>query len=140
MLARPGGDDLIDLGSALAARLVGVVARIAGKVLAADRLQQALPVFGIGAAGEDINIVVGPAGLAGIERRGHQPAGLGPVAAAAQLGFAAQLGARERHPHVMNHGVLHRHLQPLPLAGAVAFVQGGKNADCHQHAGAGVAK
>ena len=40
----------------------------------------------------------------------------------------------------MDHRVLHRHLQPPSLAGAVALVQGAEDRRRHQHAGAGVAK
>ena len=116
--AGPGGDDLVDLGRALAARLPGVVARVADQILAADHLQQPLPVLGIGAAGEDIDVVVRPARLARVERRGREAAGLRPAAAAAHRRLAAQLGARERHAHVVDHRVLHRHLQAAALAGA----------------------
>jgi hypothetical protein len=38
VLAGPGGDDLVDLGRALAARRSGVVARVANQILAIDRL------------------------------------------------------------------------------------------------------
>jgi hypothetical protein len=51
VLARPRGDQLIDLGRALAARRSGFVARVADQVLALDRLQEAPPMIGIGAAG-----------------------------------------------------------------------------------------
>ncbi len=44
------------------------------------------------------------------------------------------------HPHVVDHRVLHRHLQPPAFAGAVALAQRRENADRHQHAGAGVAE
>ena len=94
----------------------------------------------IGAAGKDIDIVVRSKGLARVKGRRHQPAGLRPVAATAELGLAAQLGARKRHAHIVNHRVLHRDLKALAFAGAVAVTQGGKDADGHQHAGAGVAK
>src|SRR5215470_10240551 len=94
----------------------------------------------VGAARKHIHIVVGSARLARIERRRHEPPGLGPVAAAAQLGLAAQLRARKRHAHVVDHRVLHRHLQPVAFAGAVTLAQRGKDADGHQHPGAGVAK
>ena len=67
VLAGPGGDDLVDLGGALAARRTGVVARIADQILAADDLQQPRPMFGIGAAGEDIDIIVRSAGLARVQ-------------------------------------------------------------------------
>ena len=46
-----------------------VVARVADQILAADHLEQALPVLGIGAAAEDVDVVVRPAGLARVERR-----------------------------------------------------------------------
>src|SRR6266851_3328100 len=95
--------------------------------------------FGIGTAGENIDVVIRPAGLARVECRGRQH-GARPTAAATNLGLAAQLGARKRHPHIVNHRVLHRHLQPPAYAGAVALVQGGEDADRHQHAGAGVAE
>jgi len=40
----------------------------------------------------------------------------------------------------VDHRVLHRYLQPPAFAGAVALTQGAKDADRHQHAGAGVAE
>jgi len=40
----------------------------------------------------------------------------------------------------MDHRVLHRHLQPPPLAGFGPLVECAQDADRHQHAGAGVAK
>ena len=94
VLAGPGGDDLVDLGAALAARLLGVVARVADQILAADDLQQALPMLGIGAAAEDVDVVVRPAGLARVESRRRQPAGGRPAAAVAHRRLAGELGAR----------------------------------------------
>ncbi len=38
VLAGPGGDDLVDLGRALAARRPGVEARVADQILTADHL------------------------------------------------------------------------------------------------------
>src|SRR5437763_17207464 len=92
----------------------------------------------VGAVRKDIEVVVGPTGLARVQGRRHEPAGLGPVAATAQLSLPAQLGARKRHSHVMDHRILHRYLKSLSLAGAVSLMQGGKYADGHQHAGPGV--
>ena len=126
--------------AALAARRLGVVTRVAAQVLAADHLEQALPVLGVGAAAEDIDVVVGSAGLARIEGRRRQPAGRRPAAAVAHQRLAAQLGARERHAHVVDHRVLHRHLQAAALAGLGALVERAQDADRHQHAGAGVAE
>src|SRR5205085_12215132 len=140
VLTCPGGDDLIDLGGALAARVLRVVARVAFQIFAADDLQQTLPVLGIGAAGEDIDVIVRAARLARVERRRHQPARLRPVAAAAQLCLPARLGARKRHAHVVDHRVLHRELQPASCPGLLPLVERPQNADRHQHAGPGIAK
>ena len=61
-------------------------------------------------------------------------------AAAARRRLAALLRARERHPHVVDHGVLHRHLQAAALPGLLPLIERAQDADRHQHAGAGVAK
>src|ERR1051326_4249104 len=140
VLARPCRDDLVDFRRALAARILRLVTRIALQVFAADNLQQALPMLGVGAAAEHINIIVRPAWLAWVEGRRHEPALLRLVAATAQLRLPALLRARERHAHVMDHRVLHRDLQPPALAGLLPLVERAQNADRHQHPGPGVAK
>src|SRR6267154_5046211 len=140
VLAGPRRDQLVDLGGALAAGLAGFVTLVTLQILAPDNLEQTLPVLGIGAAGEHIDVIVRAARLARVEGRGHQPAGLRPVAAAAQLRLPGPLGAREWHAHVVDHRVLHRDLQPPPLAALLPLVQRAENADRHQHAGAGVAE
>src|SRR5262249_58713171 len=79
VLPGPGGDDLVDLRRAFAALGLGVVARVAAQVLAADDLEQALPVLGVGTAADDIDVIVRPARLAGVERAGREPARGGPA-------------------------------------------------------------
>src|SRR5262249_26534183 len=90
--------------------------------------------LGIGAAGQQVDIVVGAAWFARVDAAwrvvGGRPArrrlaatGLGDEAAAA----------------VMHNRILHRHLQPPALAGACAIEQRADDAERHQHAGAGVA-
>src|SRR5262245_39100110 len=74
VLSRPGGDDLVDLRTTLAACLLCVVARITTEVLATDDLEQALPVFGVGAAAEDIYVVVRPTRFAWVKRTGREAA------------------------------------------------------------------
>ena len=117
VLAGPGGDDLVDLGGMLAARVLGVVARVALEVLAADGLEQALPMLGVAAAAEDVDVIVRarPACTGRAPRARARQAR--PGAAAARRGLARKLGARERHAHVVDHRVLHRDLEPAALAG-----------------------
>ena len=138
--AGPGGDDLVDLCPALGARRLGVITRVAAQILAADDLEQALPVLGVGTAAEDVDVVVGSAGLAWIESTRRQPAGGRPAASVAHDRLAAELGAGERHAHVVQHRILHRHLQEAALPGLGALVERAQDADRHQHAGAGVAE
>src|SRR5690349_24630692 len=66
MLTRPARDDLIHLGLMLQSRLWGFVALVADQLLASDQLQQARPVVGICAAGQQVDVVIGTAGLARI--------------------------------------------------------------------------
>src|SRR5262249_58313582 len=54
VLSGPGSDDFVYLSSALAAFLLRVVSCITAEVLAADDLEQPLPVFGVGEAAGDI--------------------------------------------------------------------------------------
>src|SRR6516225_293372 len=95
--------------------------------------------FGVGAAGEDIDVIVRAARLARVEGGGREQ-GVGATAAPSNLRLAAQLAARKRHSHIMHHRVLHRDLQPPALAGTVASIEGSQDACRHQHAGSGVAE
>src|SRR5262245_26768202 len=65
VLPGPGGDDLVDLGPALAARSLRIVPLIPAQVFSTDDLEQTLPVLGIGPAAEDVDVVVRPTRLAG---------------------------------------------------------------------------
>src|SRR5262249_10202366 len=91
------GDERIDLCAALAARLLGVVTRITAEILAADDLEQALPMLRVGTAAEDIPVIVRPAGLARVKRTGREPAGSRSACAAAHHRSSAELSAGERH-------------------------------------------
>src|SRR5438128_10224 len=77
-LARPGGDDLVDLGLAFYAGIGSLVARIADEVLAPDQFQQARPMLGIGTAGQQVDVVVGAAGLAWVDATGRVIGGRTP--------------------------------------------------------------
>src|SRR5262249_9217708 len=74
VLPGPGRNDLVDLRRALAARNLGVVARVAAEILATDDFEQALPVLGVGTAAEDVNVVIRPARLARVKRVRRKPA------------------------------------------------------------------
>src|SRR5271166_1534701 len=137
-LAGPRSNDLVDLVLPFRPSSHGFIARVADQIFAPDDLQEPRPVFRVGAAGEDIDVVVGTAGLAGIDVAGR---GRARDLGAATLDCLARFGlAREGHPHVVDHRVLHRDLQASALAGPVAPVERTQNADRHQHAGARVAK
>src|SRR5215831_13501488 len=64
VLARPRRHDGVHLLFALGAVSRCCITLVADQILTADDLQETLPVLGIGAAGVDIDIVVGPAALA----------------------------------------------------------------------------
>ena len=70
-LAGPGGDEIVDLGLTFDAGIGSVVARVADQILSPDQLQQARPMLGIGSAGQQIDIVVGAAGLARVDAAGR---------------------------------------------------------------------
>jgi hypothetical protein len=60
----PTGDDLVDLGPALQTGVGGVVTGVVDRILAPDQLQQACPMLRVGAAGQQVNVIVGAARLA----------------------------------------------------------------------------
>src|SRR5579864_5193142 len=139
VLHGPFADDRVEfllVGDAVVAR---GEARILDQFLAPDQFHQARPVFGVGPAGGQVDIVVGAAALGRVEAGGR-------VVAAARFGAVARrrlagaLHRAEAGAHVVDHRVLHRQLQPPSLAGAVALVQGAEDRRRHQHPGTGVAK
>jgi hypothetical protein len=62
---------LIDLDLMLQSRLTSVVTRVIDEVFPLNQFEQTPPVFGVGAARGEVHVIVWPAGLAGIEARGH---------------------------------------------------------------------
>jgi hypothetical protein len=64
VLDGPRRDQRIDLGLPVVAQRGRLVARVADQILAADDLEEALPMLGIGAAGVDVDVVVRAAALA----------------------------------------------------------------------------
>src|SRR5215831_9935159 len=139
MLARPVADDRVQFLFVLDAEIAGREARSVDQILAPDQLHQPRPVLRVGPTGGQVDIIVGSFALARIEARWS-------VVAAARFGAAARrrlAGARHRRKtgaHVMDHRVLHCHLQPPPLASAIALMQRTEDRGRHQHAGSGVAK
>src|SRR6202011_4076068 len=115
-LAGPGRDDLVDLGLALHAGIGSLVARIADEVLAPDQFQQARPMLGIGTTGQQVNVIVGAAGLAWVDATGRV---IGRRTPRRRLA-GARLGD-EPAPAVMHDRILHRYLQPPAPAGARAI-------------------
>ena len=90
--------------------------------------------LGIGAAGQQIDVVVGAAGLARIDARWRIAAG--------RLARRRLPGLRLPDEHaaaVMHDRILHRRLQPPALAGRGALIERADDAEREQHAGAGVA-
>src|SRR5271166_5846520 len=90
--------------------------------------------LGIGATGRQVDVIIGAAGLARVDAAGRV---VGRRAARGRLA-----GARlsdEPAAAVMHDRILHRYLEPTPLAAAGAVEQGADDAESHQHAGAGVA-
>ena len=125
-----GARRVLDLGCGVGR----VVALVAEQVFATDQLQEARPMLGVGAARQHVNVVVRPAALARIGPGWRIGCGRPP-----RRRFA---GARLRHEHsaaVMHNRILHCHLQPAPLPGAHALVEGADNTESEQHTGASVA-
>src|ERR1700730_7174026 len=139
VLAGPFAAYCVRFPFVLDAGVAGGETRVVDQLFAADQFHQPRPVLGVGPAGGQVDVVVGAAALGWVQPRGR-------VVAAARLGAIAPrspAGAGHRRKagaHVMDHRVLHRHLEPPALAGAVALVQGAEDRRRHQHAGAGVAK
>ena len=85
---------------------------------------------------EDIDPVVGAARCAGKDPRRR---GVAAGAVAGRRPADHRVGLK-RKADVVQHRVLHRHLQPPAVAGGAALVEGAEDADRHHHAGAGVAE
>src|SRR5262249_58320329 len=78
----------------------------------------------------------------GAAGRAREDSGWGRVAARAVAGSRLPgrgLGLKSE-ADIVQHRVLHRHLQAPALAGGAALVEGAQDADRHQHAGPGVAE
>src|SRR5437868_7460921 len=88
----------------------------------------------VGAAGQQVDVIVGAAGLARVDATGWV-VGWRP----ARCRLASARLRDESAAAVMHHRILHRHLQPAPLAAAGAVEQGADDAEGHQHARAGIA-
>src|SRR5215831_19256756 len=124
----------------LALRSSLVEARVADQLLAADHLEQAIPMLGIGAAAEDVDVVVIAARLGRVDATRCGCAGRALRAHARRTLLVAVLGHDgKRGADVVHDRVLHRELQAAAPAGLFFLVQRAENADAHQHAGAGVA-
>src|SRR5206468_1867240 len=139
VLARPLGDDRVDLRLPLDSGGAGGEARVVDQLFAPDQLHQPSPVLGIAAARGDVDPVVGAVGLALIKPGRRIGAHHGFPAASWRRFPRARLN-REAGAHVVKHRVLHRHLQPPALAGSLPFEKRAEDRHRHQHAGAGVAE
>src|SRR6185437_48175 len=105
-----------------------------------DHLEQAIPVLGIGAAAEDVDVVVIAARLGRVDAARCGCTGRALRAHARRTLLVAVPGHDgKRGADVVHDRVLHRELQAAALAGLFFLVQRSENADAHQHAGAGVA-
>src|SRR5689334_8292712 len=136
----PLGNDFVDEAFVGVAVFVGREARVADQLLAADHLEQAVPMLGIGAAAEDVDVVVIAARLGRVDAARCGCAGRALRAHARRTLLVAVLGHDgKRGADVVHDRVLHRELQAAALAGLFFLVQRAENADAHQHAGAGVA-
>src|SRR5262245_36082223 len=135
----PLGNDFVDEAFVGVAVFVGREARVADQLLAADHLEQAIPMLGIGAAAEDVDVVVIAARLGRVDAARCGCAGRALRAHAGRTLLVAVLGHDgKRGTNVVHDRVLHRELQAAALAGLFFLVQRAENADAHQHAGAGV--
>src|SRR5712691_1644722 len=105
-----------------------VEALIADQIFTADGLQQPVPVPVAGAAGVDETVVVEAATLALVEATGSRCAQRTAVARA-HCRLAAGGLAREGDAAEVDDRILHGHLDLLALAGALALVQGGQDAN-----------
>src|SRR5215831_11778931 len=105
-----------------------VEALVTDQVVAADGLQQPVPVSIAGAAGVDETKVVDPPALALVEATGRRCAQCTAVTRAhgrlAAGGLAREVDAAE-----VDDRILHGHLDLLTIAGALALVQGGQDAN-----------
>ena len=85
----------------------------------------------IGAAGQQVDVIVGAARLARIDAAGRVVAGRPPW----RRGTGACL-CDEHAAAAMHHRILHRHPQPPALAGARPIEERADDAERHQHASA----
>jgi len=79
---------IIRLGAPLGTRRGRAVARITDEIVAAHRLDETVPMFGAGAAGVDIDIVVRSAPLARIDADRRLAAANGPRPGARRIAMA----------------------------------------------------
>src|SRR5262245_30106000 len=127
VLGGPFADDGVDLLWPLGARRLRLEARIAFQIFPPYDGQEPLPVLRVGATAEHVDVIVGPARLARIERVRDKGASHGSVGALPHYRLAGQQSARERHAHVLHHGILHGELQASALAGLLALIEGAKD-------------
>src|ERR1700730_383659 len=90
--------------------------------------------LGVGTAGQEIDVVIRALGLARIDAMRRIAAGW-----LARRRFAGPRLIHEHAPAVMHDRVLHRDLQLPTLAGLVALIERADDAECQEHAGAGIA-
>src|SRR5262245_53250801 len=134
--ARPRADDPVQLVAVLPARLRVLQARVGQPLLAADGGREVTPHARADRLHVDERVVVGPAGRARVSAAGH--AADQPVAAPrARLALAIVID--EATPQQVRDRFLHRDLDELALAGALALDIGGHDRGGGVHAGAGVA-
>jgi hypothetical protein len=96
----------------------GVVTCVSDQILAPDQLQQARPMLGIGAAGQQVDVIVWAAGLVRVDAAGRVVGGRPARRRLAGAGLGDKPAAAEMHDRI-----LHRHLQTPSLAGARTIEQ-----------------
>ncbi len=134
--ARPRPDDLVQRFAVLPARLRVFAPGVGQQVFAADRDREVAPHARVDRLRVDVGVVVGPARRARIGAAGHAAQ---ESIAPALAGLALAVVIDEAAPEQVGHGLLHRHLDELALAGALALDVGGHDSGGRVDAGAGVA-
>ena len=118
---RPIRDHLIHFRLALDPISWRQITGIADQILSPNEFQQSIPVFRIGAAGHNIDVVVRTAGRAGVKthRRIDDPR---HFTTATLRRLAGQAHRGERNAHIVQDCVLHRDLQFMSFSRLPPFV------------------
>src|SRR5215469_1724340 len=131
-LPGPSGNHGIDFGLLIGSRYHGVKARIADEIGPTNDLKQRAPMRRIGAAGVDIDIIVGPAGFARIDAAWHRTSGndFSPIAGD---GLTAGRVSCQCHANVLQHRILHSEFDTLASTGIATPIKRCQDTDSKQH-------